>query len=202
MNLARIYDLFAPLYDLLICVPIFGLKKEQSAALPHVAGKRILEIGCGTGYLLSQMASPERSVVGLDFSKGMLQQARKRLLCERKKASLVCADYHNLPFESCSFDSVVATFSLSHAPDILPVFLEIHRVLKKNGRVVIVDVGPASRSWLGARILLSLYRLEGDHPRDETLHLEMAGLGIIHRKELSKLGTVHLVVAEKLPFHN
>jgi ubiquinone/menaquinone biosynthesis C-methylase UbiE len=197
MTLARIYDLFAPLYDLLIRVPIFGLRKEQSAALAYVAGKRILEIGCGTGYLLASMARGERELVGLDFSKGMLRKARARLLRERKKASLVYRDYHNLPFEPCSFDSVVSTFSLSHAPDILPVFLEIHRVLKKNGRVVIVDVGPAARYSLGARILLSLYRLEGDHPRDETQELHRAGFRIILRKELSKLGTVHLVVAEK-----
>lgn len=43
------------------------------------------------------------------------------------------------------------------------------------------------------------YRLEGDHPRDETQELHRAGLRIVLRKELSKLGTVHLVVAEKLP---
>ncbi|MCK4232447.1 class I SAM-dependent methyltransferase [candidate division WOR-3 bacterium] len=97
MRFRRIYDLLAPLYDLLLYLPIFNLKKEQSAALPWIRGERILEIGCGTLYLLDQIASPERSVIGLDISKWMLREARKRLVRKNKRASLVLADYYHLP---------------------------------------------------------------------------------------------------------
>ena len=197
MNLARIYDLFAPLYDLLICVPIFGLRKEQSAALPHVAGKRILEIGCGTGYLLERLASPAGSVVGLDISQGMLREARKRLSREDKKVHLIQGSYYDIPFEKESFDCVLATFALTHAPDLLPVLGEIARVLEPGGRLVIVDVGPPIKPSSGSRLMTRMWRILGDYPRDESPYLDSAGFKVAYRRELSKLGTVHLLVAEK-----
>lgn len=190
MTLARIYDL-------LIYVPIFGLQKEQSAALPYVTGKRILDLGCGTGYLLSRMTSPERSVVGLDISKGMLTQAAKRL--KDKGVSLIQGDYSHLHFPPRSFDCVLATFTLTHAPDLLAVIQEIGRVLVPGGRLVIVDVGPCIKSTPGSRLMTGLWRMLGDHPRDETPYLDSAGFKVTYRRELSKLGTVHLLVAEKNP---
>jgi|GEM_PF-6128156 len=72
------------------------LSTVSSWRLHCLVWERILEIGCGTGYLLDQIASPERSVIGLDISKGMLREARKRLVRKNKRASLVLADYYHL----------------------------------------------------------------------------------------------------------
>lgn len=197
MSIARVYDLLAPVYRFLLVGP--GLKKEQEAALRYVTGKRVLEVGCGTGNLLEHLASSDRSVVGLDISKGMLKQAAKRLAGKGKRISLIQGDYYRLPFPSNSFDCVVATFTLTHAPDLKPVLEEIAKVLIPGGRLVVVDVGPSRMPSLGSGLMTKAYRLLGDYVRDETKDLELAGFKIIHRRELSKMGTVHLVVAKKIP---
>lgn len=195
MNLAELYDLLAPFYRFLIELPIFGLKKEQTAALPYVAGNKILEIGCGTGYLLERLVSSDRSVVGLDISKGMIKRAAKRL--HGPKVSLLQGDYYRLPFPVESFDCVVATFTLTHAPDLKPVLEETAKVLVPGGRLIVVDVGPSRTPCIGSRLMTKAWELLGDYVRDETKDLELAGFKIINRRELSKRGTVHLVVAEK-----
>lgn len=197
MNWARIYDFAAPLYKLLLGFPLFGLDKEQLAAVPHVRGHRVLEVGCGTGLVLSRIADEEREVVGLDISPGMLAQARKRLSSAGRKVRLVQGSYYDISFSDKSFDCVVATFTLTHAPDLNPVAAEIARVLKPGGRLVIVDVGPSAKPRWGSRLINGMWRLLGDYPRDETPILVRAGLKVIFRKEISKLGTVHLLVAEK-----
>lgn len=197
MNLSRVYDIVAPLYRFFLEFPLFGLKKEQVAALPWVEGEKILDIGCGTGYLLSRIAREERSVVGLDISPGMLAQACKRLSREGKKARLVRGNYCNLPFNDFSFECILATFALTHAPRLKPVIAEISRVLSPGGRLVIVDVGPSFIPSCGSKLLTLLWRLIGDHARDESPYLESAGFCIVHRRELTKLGTVHIIVAEK-----
>ena len=197
MSLSTVYSFLAPLYRLFLGFPVLGLAKEQAAAVRFVKGRRILEVGCGTGYLLSRIQSAERKVTGLDLSRGMLLEAAKRLRGTPHQVSLVQASYCDIPFADSSFDCVLATFTLTHAPDLAPVAGEIARILAPGGRLVIVDVGPAHKPTVFSRILNDLWRILGDHPRDEVPVLVEAGLEIRYRRELAKFGTVHILVARK-----
>jgi ubiquinone/menaquinone biosynthesis C-methylase UbiE len=149
VKLSSIYSFLAPLYRLFLGFPLFGLAKEQRAASRYVKGKRVLEVGCGTGYMLARISSAPREVTGLDISHGMLLEAAKRLKGTPYKVRLVQASYFDIPFPDNTFDCVLATFT--HAPDQLPVAREIARCLVPGGRLVIVDVGPSQKPTFLAR---------------------------------------------------
>ncbi|MBD3285338.1 methyltransferase domain-containing protein [candidate division WOR-3 bacterium] len=197
VSLSAVYSLLAPLYRLFLGFPLLGLASEQRAAARFVKGKRVLEVGCGTGYMLARIASIHREVTGLDLSAGMLRQARKRLRGSLYKINLIRASYYDIPFPAGYFDSVLATFTLTHAADLAPVAAELSRVLAPGGRLVIVDAGPANKSTVFSKGINRLWRFLGDHPRGEEPILSGAGLKTVYRRELSKFGTVHLLVAVK-----
>lgn len=85
-------------------------------------GRRILDLGCGTG-LLSLFLKKE--VYGADFSFQMLKKARPREI-------VVQADMDFLPFRDAVFDSVLSFTSLQNLPSFDRIFKEVRRVLKKG----------------------------------------------------------------------
>ena len=90
----------------------------------------ILDIGCGTGAMSKKLA-PWGTVVSADFSPIALAFSRRRQL------NLLCAsDAMRLPFQDESFDLVVAMDILEHVRDDAAALSEIHRVLKRGGRVI------------------------------------------------------------------
>jgi ubiquinone/menaquinone biosynthesis C-methylase UbiE len=101
-----------------------------------VEGDRILDLGCGPGSLWplwQRLPSPSR-LVGTDLSSGMIEQARRKY----PDGEFVVGRAHELPFESGSFDVVVASAVLHHIPDehLPAAFAEIVRVLDEHGRIV------------------------------------------------------------------
>ena len=73
---------------------------QIEVAKPLCEGKDVLEIGCGTGMILKEIAPTARSAKGIDISPGMLEQAKSRGL------DVQVASATELPFEDASFDSV------------------------------------------------------------------------------------------------
>ena len=101
-------------------------------------GERVLEVGCGTGNLWRDNA--ERIPDGLaltltDLSPGMLEQARARLAGLAPAPEFRVADVQSLPFGDASFDAVVASHMLYHAPDRAKALSELRRVLRPGGRL-------------------------------------------------------------------
>lgn len=98
----------------------------------------VLDIGCGTGAMLSMIISDYKDVqaCGIDLSEKMIQKSAE-LLGQRVK--LVVGDSDNLPWVDNSFDLVVCNSSFHHFPEPLKVLEEIKRVLKPNGRIIIAD---------------------------------------------------------------
>lgn len=99
-------------------------------------GDRILDLGCGPGSLWpywEKLPSPGR-LVGVDLSPGMIEQAQRK----HPEGEFAVGRAHQLPFESGSFDLVIASAVLHHIPDEhLPAALdEIARVLDEHGRLV------------------------------------------------------------------
>ncbi|GAA1687955.1 class I SAM-dependent methyltransferase [Nonomuraea maheshkhaliensis] len=100
-----------------------------------VAGRRILDAGCGAGPLFAELRDRGAVVTGVDASAGMLELARKRLGAD---ADLLVADLAGpLPFPDEAFDDVVASLVLHYLEDWAPTLAELRRVLKPGGRLLV-----------------------------------------------------------------
>ena len=80
-----------------------------------LAGRRVLELACGTGYWTAMLADVARHVVAVDASPRMLDVARAKGLSPRSVEFLV-GDVYRLPFVAGAFDGALANFWLSHVP--------------------------------------------------------------------------------------
>ena len=96
---------------------------------------RILDLGCGSGYLAFPMAknNPDIEVIGLDIVSDTLRANRSRANKEGiKNLTFVSYDGIDFPFEDDSFDLVVTRYALHHFPDIEHSIGEMSRVLKEG----------------------------------------------------------------------
>jgi ubiquinone/menaquinone biosynthesis C-methylase UbiE len=102
---------------------------------------RILDVGCGTGVFAARLraALPRVEVYGVDLVAEMLQTGRARWRSQRQHVCPVQGDSERLPFPSGSFDIVTCSNSFHHYPRQDRAVLEMRRVLKSGGRLMIVD---------------------------------------------------------------
>ncbi len=108
---------------------------------PDVAGRDVVELGCGTGGNTVWLAQRARSVVGMDISRGMLERARAR--SEAAKIRLIRHDVTRpLPLADGTADVVVITLVLEHVDDLRPVMAEVARVLRPDGEVGVCEYHP------------------------------------------------------------
>jgi ubiquinone/menaquinone biosynthesis C-methylase UbiE len=133
-----LYHELAWSYDLVAWLVSFGQWRAWGrAALPHLAGERVLELGHGPGHLMATLARRGFQPVGLDLSPHMGRLARRRLRRAGLSPSLVHGCAQTLPFAARTFDSLVATFPTAYILD--PATLaEAARVLRPAGRLVVV----------------------------------------------------------------
>jgi ubiquinone/menaquinone biosynthesis C-methylase UbiE len=108
--------------------------------------RRILDVGCGTGQFALRVLDryARATVVGLDLSTNMLRRARERY--GKAALDLVCADSERLPFADGTFDAVTCSHSFHHYPNQEQVLMEMHRVLRRGGRLLLID-GDRDRWW-------------------------------------------------------
>ncbi len=138
------YDQVAGVYDDRYAYPLrHGLR--QAAWLSRLSAPGpLLDLGCGTGRMLSPLAQAGFSPVGLDCSPAMLDLARLRSACPLVRADAAAG----LPFQDQSFSVVVslhATLVHLHQPGELETALaECHRVLRPGGALVAELPHPAS----------------------------------------------------------
>lgn len=109
----------------------------RRTVLPFVGEGPVLEIGCGTGQLLSELADRSTIVVGMDGSGSMLRPARQRVRQVQRRIELVQADATQLPFATGTFQAVVSTFPANFIADEVTLG-GIARVLQPGGRLVVV----------------------------------------------------------------
>ena len=164
-------------------------------ALPHLRGPRVLEVSFGTGYLMMQYAG-RFETCGVDLNAAMVATARRNLERNGLGAELVQGDVQALPYPDGSFDTVLSTMSFSGYPDGHAALSEMTRVLKPDGRLVLIDVGyPRDGNWMGMR-LAAMWRRLGDLLRD--MDVLLAGHGLeADDQEVGGFGSVHLYVCEK-----
>ena len=124
-------------------------------ALPLSPRQRLLDVGCGTGYLLQQALArqPEINAVGLDLSREMLAVARERL---GTRVALVEGTAERLPFCDWAFDVVVSNSALHYLDDPERAVRELARVLRGGGTLLVVDW---SADRLSVRVVVFLLRV-------------------------------------------
>jgi len=110
---------------------------------PRIESVRILDVGCGTGTLLADLARcGAKSLAGADLAPRILDVAREKLLAAHATVDLRVADVEEpLPWPPESFDVVTLTGALHHFYRPHAALDDIYRVLAPVGRLLIVDPG-------------------------------------------------------------
>ncbi|MBO0808506.1 MAG: class I SAM-dependent methyltransferase [Actinobacteria bacterium] len=139
------YDGFAEAYAAINETSLVNAHYERPAMLAlagDVAGRRILDAGCGSGPLFAALRERGAIVTGIDKSARMLEQARGRL---GDDADLQVAELGSpLPFPDDTFDGVTASLVLHYLEDWGPALAELRRVLKPGGRLIVSVSHPFS----------------------------------------------------------
>ncbi len=155
-DVQNMFDRIARRYDLMNTVMTMGIDRRWRHAAIRAAkvdpSTRALDVCCGTGdisFLLAEAGAEH--VTGLDFSSGMLEQARRRQTGRRDPASarrieFVQGDALALPFDDDSFDVITVSFGVRNVEDIPLAFREFARVGRPGARIVCLEITrPKSR---------------------------------------------------------
>lgn len=174
----------------------FGGGREWVCSRAH---GDVLEVAVGTGRNLPFYPESVR-LTGIDLSPAMLALARARADELEREIDLREGDAQVLPFPDGTFDTVVCTLGLCGFPDERAAIAQMHRVLRPNGTLLLLDhIGSHHKLiHFGQRLLEKMtVRTLGDYQtRRPFLLLEQAGFAIEQRERL-KAGTVERVAATK-----
>ncbi|MBW1709888.1 MAG: class I SAM-dependent methyltransferase [Deltaproteobacteria bacterium] len=171
-------------------------KKWLDQAIPYIQGPRVLEISFGTGYLLTRYAN-RFEAYGLDYNEKLVSTARRNLQKAGFSAHLQRADAERLPYKNETFDCIVNTMAFTGYPDGKRAMSEIHRVLKKGGRLVMVDINyPPDGRWIGMKAV-NFWAILGDIIRDMDKVFNEFNFNFTQHT-IGGFGSVHLYLAEKV----
>lgn len=162
------------------------------------ANDRLLDMGCGEGYLLSLIPKIER-IAGLDISRVALEKATT-LLKNRPYIELKYGDAQNTPFNNDSFDKIICSELLEHVPYPRLVIKEINRLLKRDG-LLVISVPDEKRIQKIMHIFKSLkldkFIFSARKQEDYEWHLHESNLKFI--KKITK-GLFRIVTLKRVPF--
>jgi ubiquinone/menaquinone biosynthesis C-methylase UbiE len=142
------FDLIATVYDdsLPAHVVEHYLRKRTAYVLGTCRGGAGLDVGCGTGALAARLAAAGYRMTGVDPSEGMLEVLRRR----NPQIDAVKASGTALPFPDDSFDVVLTVAAMHHIADpddVRQTLVEMVRVTRPGGRVLVWDHNPRNPYW-------------------------------------------------------
>ncbi len=132
------YNRIAPLYDFMTGLMEMSRYYRRELLWSKVEGVHILEVGVGTGKSFSYYP-PDVVITAVDFSDRMLKRAKDKAIKQKVKVRLQQMDVQNLEFEDNTFDTVVASFVFCSVPDPVRGLMEVKRVCKPGGKVVLLE---------------------------------------------------------------
>jgi ubiquinone/menaquinone biosynthesis C-methylase UbiE len=193
------YNRIAPVYDLMeAIIERFAFRRWRERLWSQVDGKRVLEVGVGTGKNVPHYPRGVQ-VTAVDLSDKMLEQARRRAQELDSKVDLRLMDAQRLSFPDASFDAAVATFVFCSVPDPVLGLRELSRVVRPGGQVTLLEHVRVNKPVIGG--LMDLFdpfvvRLMGPHINRRTVeNVKKARLEIERVEELAPGGLVKLIVA-------
>jgi ubiquinone/menaquinone biosynthesis C-methylase UbiE len=158
-----------------------------------------LEVAVGTGLNLPAYPN-DIALTGIDWSDAMLDIARSRATELGRTVTLEQADAQRLPFGDGSFDTVVCTFGLCAITDHNRAVAEMSRVLRPDGRLILVDhIESTSRVVRAVQRFLEIFTvpLDGEHFLRRPLNIVQAAGFTVERVQRFNLGLVERLVARK-----
>jgi phosphatidylethanolamine/phosphatidyl-N-methylethanolamine N-methyltransferase len=185
------YRRWAPVYDYTFgAVSTAG--RRHAVEIINSGTGHVLEVGVGTGLSLPDYKK-HLDIVGIDLAPEMLDKARERVKTERLAhvSGLHEMDASNLRFADNSFDTVVAMYVITVVPDPQKVMLELARVTKPGGEVMLVNhfsQDQGVRGWV-ERQMAPFADLVGWHSVFDVSRVMVCdNLKLIDRKSLRPLG--------------
>jgi len=127
-------------------------------------GKKVLEIGCGTGLFTAEIAKSNNEIISIDVSDDLIELAKKRV--EYENVKFMIENAYKTRFEDNYFDFIVGSSVLHHL-EIEPAIDEFYRLLKFDGKVMFTEPNMLNPQIALERNIPFLRRLAGNSP-DET----------------------------------
>jgi ubiquinone/menaquinone biosynthesis C-methylase UbiE len=163
--------------------------------IPHIEGTKILEVSFGSGYLMKEYAQNDFDIYGIDYNEKMLEIASKKMNSIEISTKLSIANVETLPFPENTFDTVINTMAFTGYPNGDKAMSEFKRVLKEDGKLLLVDFDyPANRNLLGYWIV-KLWEKLGDIIKDINSLLSIFEFNY-QDIPIGGFGSVHLFIAK------
>jgi ubiquinone/menaquinone biosynthesis C-methylase UbiE len=136
-------------------------------------GDCVLEVGCGTGTLTleaKRQAGLNGKVFGIDIIPGMVEASQEKAVQANLDVNFQVGCIESIPFPDTNFDVVMCSFMIFHMSEKVRIkgIEEIYRILKPNGRLLILDLSLPNRSSI-RRILKFFLGFMLKHDLDELL---------------------------------
>lgn len=160
----RYYDLFSSFYDRFVRLHSGDRQESMRDFLAEVAdardGQTVVDLCTGTGASALRLARAGARVIGIDFSAGMLQQARRKTVGSAG-IQWVQADVRALPISSCSADRAACSYAMYELPGTVrhAVLQEVIRILKPGGKFVMMEHLPPKRALIKLLYLVRIHVL-------------------------------------------
>lgn len=205
------YRWLSPIYDVFVEPALRELRKTAQTMAPIESGMRILDIACGTGLQMAESECQGCHSYGIDMSQSMLRQAIRK----RHSATVlwIRADATHSPFPAETFDCISIVYALHEMPleTRIRVLRETKRMLRKSGKLLLMDYDAQKDVWTGAQRLSSLgthlvERIAGLHHYRNFRHflrnggllplVEQAGFRILANRRFS-LQKAHILLVQR-----
>ena len=147
-QIQSMFNAVAPKYDFLNRLLSVGCdrfwRKAAVSEFKSLENKTILDVATGTADIPLEIVKrypKPMQIIGMDFSLSMLKVGNKKISNNKlnNNIKLIPGAAENIPFKDHSFDGVIASFGVRNFMDTKQGLLEMHRILKPNGKIIILE---------------------------------------------------------------
>lgn len=180
----------------------FTFRRWRKRLWRQLEGRRILEVGVGTGKNLLYYP-PTSHVTAIDLSDRMLARAKRRSKRLDVEVDLMLMDVQHLALCDEIFDAAVGTFVFCSVPDPIRGLQEMRRVVKPGGRIILLEHVRVNKPVIGPLMDLLdplVFRIMGPHINRQTAeNVKQAGLEIERVEKLAPGALVKMIFARVNP---
>lgn len=155
-NIKKLFDNIASDYDKLNHILSLNIdkgwrKKAVKETIDCAEPMQVLDVACGTGDFtieIARKAAPGSKITGIDLSEGMMSIGREKIASAAVEATLEYGDCEALTYADNSFDRITVGFGVRNFEHLELGLREMQRVLKKGGKLVILELSIPSNSFI------------------------------------------------------